>query len=458
MERSLGDWLVSHGGAIGLRTVNNPVNPARFEATALLAQLEDCGSPPVRFSDSTDLCGRETGIGLVFNAYGSRKSIASVVGIESADWSGLLDAFATKATRLKETVTVGDAPIHANVRIGAEADLTTLPWIRHVDGEGGLYFTPILVSRALGQKRSNLSWNRAMYLDERHMGVHISPRQLWAFQRDAEKSGEDLPVAAVLGHHPAFNLAAAALTPVTVDEYHVAGALIGEGVRVVDAVSFGDALPVPAEAEIVIEGRLLARRRAVEGPFGEYMRYLGPQKLSHVFEVDAICWRDDPHVLGVFAGHRDHLNAHIGIHASYLAAARAAVPQVRDVAWFDGGGPTTVVVSMAKSAEGQPMRAAMAIMAVSNVIKQVIVADPDIDIRDARQVMFAVSTRVRASEDLVVVPGLQANLLDPSQTGFERASGIVIDATWPLGGIAPEIVHVPEEALAEFPLARFNIS
>jgi 2,5-furandicarboxylate decarboxylase 1 len=296
-----------------------------------------------------------------------------------------------------------------------------------------------------------------MFLDERHIGVHISPKDLWRFHRASEAEGKPLPMALVLGHHPAFNLAAAALTAMATDEYHVAGALLGGSLQVAPSVSFGDDLLIPAQAELIVEGRLLAGKRVVEGPFGEYMRYLGPQKLSHVFEADAITSRPSPIILEIFAGHQDHLNAHISIHASLLAAARAAVPQVVDVGWFKGGGPTTAVVALRKSADGQPVRAAMALLAAGNLIKQVIVVDQDIDVFDAQEVMWAISTRVRAGDDLTILKGLQGSLLDPSHPGFGTTTGFVIDATWPVAQPRPPIARVPQESIDRFPLARYTI-
>jgi 2,5-furandicarboxylate decarboxylase 1 len=208
---------------------------------------------------------------------------------------------------------------------------------------------------------------------------------------------------------------------------------------------------------MIIEGRLIAAHRVVEGPFGEYMRYLGPQKLSHLFEADAITYRPDPIVLEIFAGHRDHLNAHVSIHASLLAAARTAVPQVTRVGWFQGGGPTTAVVGLDKSADGQPMRAAMAILSAGNLIKQVIVVDDDIDVFDAQSVMWAISTRVRSDEDVTMLKGLQGSVLDPSHPGFGTTTGFVIDATWRIGQPRPPVARVPADAVSRFPLDRYTL-
>jgi 2,5-furandicarboxylate decarboxylase 1 len=194
----------------------------------------------------------------------------------------------------------------------------------------------------------------------------------------------------------------------------------------------------------------------VEGPFGEYLLYVGPQKLSQVLEVDALSWRRNATVVEIFTSHIDHLNAHVAIESSIFQKVRAAIPQVVGISWFRGGGPTTLVISVAKSSEGQPMRAALAAMAASNIIKQVIVVDDDVDIENSHDVLWAVSTRSRADEDITILHNLQGNLLDPSQTGNGKTSGFVIDATKPLGMPFPAVAKVPDSALVEYPMSSFS--
>lgn len=456
--QGLQEWLATNGPRVGLLRIDDEVDPSAFEATAILHQLETrSGAPPVLFSAVRALDGSRSPFSLLFNTYASVRSLGAVLDIQGESWTELLEGYAEMVERARPTERTPEVPVQEHRVVGEEVDVQILPWTRHVQMDGGPSFTPIIVSRALGKPRTNLSWNRAMYLDPRHIAVHISPRQLWGFQRDAEEERQDLPVVLVLGHHPAFNLAAAALTPLETDELHVAGALMRAPVAVAPSLAYGEALLIPSHAEVVVEGRLLARRRAVEGPFGEYMRYVGPQKLSHVMEVDAMSWRSDAIVSEIFAGYADHLNAHLSIHASYLTAARRAVPQVEGVAWFQGGGPTTAIISMRKSAEGQPARAAMAVLAASNIVKQVIVVDPDIDIYDSQHVMWAVSSRVRAAEDITILNNLQGNLLDPSQQGYGRASGFIIDATWPLGSTPPPSAVVPSDIVAKHPLEHYTI-
>jgi 2,5-furandicarboxylate decarboxylase 1 len=456
MSISLRSWL--DNPQVGVRMVEDLVDPASFEATAILEQLEMAGAPPpVLFPNARALDGSHGTFKLMFNAYGRLGSVAAALGSEAGSWPELLQHYVKRARALKEPVRVDKAPVHANVVSGKDLDLRILPWTRHVAGEGGEYFTAITVARDPKGTRHNLSWNRAMYLDPTHVGVHISPKDLWSFHRTVEGDGKPLRLALVLGHHPAFNLSAAAAAPAAMDEMHLAGALLGEPLRVAPSVSYGEELMVPADAEVIIEGRLLPGVRAVEGPFGEYMRYLGPQKLTHVFEADALTWRDKPTIVEIFTCHLDHLNAHISLEASLLEKAQASVPQVTGVSWLRGGGPTTLVISMRKTAEGQPMRAAMAAMATQNILKQVIVVDDDIDIEDTNKVMWAVSTRMRCDTGINLLHNLQGITLDPSGSGYDPTSGFIMDATWPLRRPYPPTGRVEDSVLARFPLSRYRI-
>jgi 2,5-furandicarboxylate decarboxylase 1 len=450
----LRDWLEK----VHLKVVEDLVDPAAYEATAILEQMELAGTPPpVKFPRVRSLDGSTGTFGLLFNAYASLDSVAAALGSEAKSWPAIHQDYVKRVRTLKEPVQVEKAPVQAHAVMGNKVDLKILPWARHVAGEGGDYFTPITVARDPNGSRYNLSWNRAMFLDERHIGVHISPKDLWRFHRTSEAEGKPLPMALVLGHHPAFSLAAAAAAPATLDELHLAGALLGEPVRMVRSRSYGSALMVPADAEVIVEGRLLPGVRAVEGPFGEYMRYLGPQKLTHVLEVDAITWRDGATILEIFTCHLDHLNAHISLEASLLEKAQASVPQVTGVSWLRGGGPTTLIISMRKTAEGQPMRAAMAAMAAQNILKQVIVVDDDIDIENSNQVLWAVSTRMRCDSGINLLHNLQGITLDPSGTGYDTTAGFIMDATWPLRRPHPPVGKVDDAVLARFPLSRYRI-
>ena len=349
-----------------------------------------------------------------------------------------------------------EAPLMDLVWQGGAVDLTKLPIPRMNDMDGGPYLTPAIAARDPENGRYNLSWNRAMFIDKNHMGLWMSPRHLWGIFSRAEAAGKNLPIAIVAGHHPAFFLSGAALTKLDKDEYETAGGILGESLRVIPSVSYGKELMIPADAEIVIEGEIVADRRTIEGPFGEFTQYTGPQRLSWLVEVKAVCARKDGIILNIFGGHQENLYAHLPIQADIFASLKAIVPSVKDVSWIESGGPMNLIIQLDKKVEGEPLRAAMAAMSLSNFIKHVTVVDKDIDIGNLKQVMWAVSTRVQADRDVNIVKNIQGQVLDPSINEEISGSGMIIDATKPVGAPLAVKAQPPEEMVRKINIADYT--
>jgi UbiD family decarboxylase len=293
------------------------------------------------------------------------------------------------------------------------------------------------------------------YLDRKHLALYMSPRHLWSYFAAAEKRDEPLPIVVVLGHHPAFHLTGAMLNPLHMDEYEATGGVLGEGLEVTPSETWGDRFLVPAQSEIVIEGCVLPAKRCVEGPFGEFTGYTGPQRLSWVVEIDAISMRESPILIDIFPCQTEHMNAHLPIEASIYERAKDAVPGVVKTCWVGSGGPFNLILSLKKRTEGEPMRAAMAAMSASNFIKHVIVVDDDIDPEDKTQVMWALASRVQADTDITILKNLQGQVLDPSLEHEIKTSGMIIDATKPLDRPFPRPGVVPAEVRARIRLSDY---
>jgi 2,5-furandicarboxylate decarboxylase 1 len=177
--------------------------------------------------------------------------------------------------------------------IGEQADLARLPIPRHFAHDAGAYITAGMVAaRDPDSGVNNLSYARLQVKDGRKLGASLHSRQhLWEYQRRAELAGKDLPVAVVIGAHPAVMLAVAAKLGIDQDEYELAGALLGQPLRVCPAKTVD--VQVPADAEIVIEGHILANTRQPEGPFDEYTGYMTGRSTNNVMTVSAISMRRD---------------------------------------------------------------------------------------------------------------------------------------------------------------------
>jgi len=439
--------------------VKKGVDPDQFEATAVMDKLESTGrTPAVLFESPKALSRNNYGFKLLMNTFGTFSKMAMAFDLPpDTPRIQLMQEILERQDREKEMTILSprDAPVNENQVNGDDLDLNIFPMVRHVDMDGDRYFTPIVVSKNLVTGRYNISWNRMMYLDPRHLGIYMSPRHLWSYFRESEEAGKNLPIAVVLGHHPAFHMTGALLTPLDRDEYKVAGSFLDDDIRVTPSLSYGEELYVPADAEIVIEGEIVAGQRTVEGPFGEYTGYSGPQRVSWLFEAKALNFRSDGIIIDIFPCKTEHLNAHLPIEASLLRTIRGAVPNVTDTRWVDSGGPLTIIIQMKKKVEGEPMRAANAAFSASNFIKIAIVVDEDIDLDNPKDVMWAVSTRVQPESDVQIMKNLQGHVLDPSLRSEIRGSGMIIDATKPVDRPFPVKGGVPEDVLSKISLKDY---
>ena len=460
MPKDLRTWLKDLADRIPgepLR-VSKAVTPSSFEVASILQQLEEKGDlRAVLFEKVTSIKGKPTDFRLLSHTFTTPQKMAVSLGANDTTRVGLFEKILDLSRQQKKVqmISPAEAPVKEIVIPEESLDLADLPIMRHNFHDGGPYLTPVVVARPSGAERHNTSWNRMMYIDSHHLAIYMSPRHLWMYFQEAEAAGRSLPVAVVLGHHVAFMLSASALAPLDEDEYELAGGFLGEPLRVVPSEVYGKELLVPADAEVVIEGEILPQRRSIEGPFGEFTGYIGPQRLSWLFRARAITHRSHPIVHCAFAAHLDHLYAHLPIEASIFQRVRQAVAGVKDMTWLDSGGPFHLVISMKKRTEGEPMRAAMAALSASNFIKHVIVVDEDVDPANAREVMWAVATCCQADSSITLLNNIQGHVLDPSLRQDIKGSGLVIDATRPADRPFPPRSGLPPEILQKFRLQDY---
>jgi 2,5-furandicarboxylate decarboxylase 1 len=461
MSRDLRTWLdeVKEQFPEELLTTAEQVNPGNYEASALLECFErQLRYPAVLFENVCDLTGAATPFRLLMNVFATTPKIGISLGAKRPVRREIMDEYMERqaSTRDVAAISRADAPAKEVVWTGDTLDLRKLPIPRINEMDGGPYLTPIIVARHPQTGRYNVSWNRCMLIDRNHLGIWMSPRHLWSQFMLGEEMERSMPIAIVLGHHPAFFLVGAGLTKMDQDEYRVAGGVMGEPVRVTGSEMWGGELLVPADSEIILEGEIVADRRSIEGPFGEFTGYTGPQRLSWLVEVKALTARKDGIILNTFGGHRDNLCAHYPIQADIFTNLRTTLPNVVDMSWVDAdAGCLNMVISMQKKTEGEPMRAAMMAFAQSNFIKHVIVVDEDIDPGNMKQVMWAVATRVQAERDVNVLKGMQGQVLDPSLEHEIRGSGMVIDATKPSGQTYQVRAQPPENVVAAMDLKKY---
>jgi 2,5-furandicarboxylate decarboxylase 1 len=432
--------------------IDRPVNP-KFGVTAVLQHLEDAGRYPlVLFTNVSDLAGNP-GRQVVSNLFADRRFAALAMGLPlEASEAALALEFADRvATPMPvEVVSAEDAPVKEVVRLDTDADLRQLPVVTHHEEDGGPYLTQPVISRDPDDGTHNVAFHRLMVRGSRETGIYMAPFHTMDNYVKDESLGQPCPIAAVLGHHPTLSMAAATRVPKDVSELEIAGSLARRPLRMVASETWGEDFLVPADAEIVVEGKILPVVRQDEGPFGEWTGFLGPARLRPVVMVTAITHRRDPILVTNFVGHRDLSNLQgLSWEADVLRRARDAVPSVTAVhAPVSGRSGFHFYISMKKNHDGEPRTAAYAVLGLGYP-KMVVVVDDDVDVFSDAQVLEAIATRVQASRDVEIVRGLKGSTLDPSTYGSAVHDALIIDATIPLDEEFPPRLRVPPEEVAK---------
>jgi 2,5-furandicarboxylate decarboxylase 1 len=433
--RTLRDWLDHLAARDRLAVIRDGV-PLRFDLAAIAKRLD---------GHRATVFPRPGGhhVPVVSGLVSNRAWMADAMGVEPHE---VLARFQEAALNPLPWREVSTAP--AQEVIHRQVDLSALlPLPIHNEHDSGPYITAgLLIVRNPRTGVQNVSIHRCQLSGPNRLGVLLLPRHANMFFDMAEQSGSVLPMAIVVGIDPLTLLASQAIAPLDTDELAIAGALHGRPLSVVKCVS--NELRVPAEAEIVLEGRLLPQVREEEGPFGEFPQYYGERAKRHVMEIDVVTHRRDPIFHTIVGGGLEHLLlGAIPREATLLAHLQRSFPNVRDVHLSLGGVCRYhLYVQIAKRQEGEAKNVMLGAFAGHYDVKQVIVVDDDVDIHDPAEVEWAVATRFQADRDLVVIQESQGSKLDPStRNGVGAKMGL--DATKPLD--APEMtfkrIRVPGE-------------
>jgi UbiD family decarboxylase len=396
-----------------------------FETTAYVLELERTDrSPLVIFENLEGYAGL-----LVQNVFGSRERIARILGTKIDQ---LHETWTERTEKLIQPVWVDEGPVHDIVATSG-FDVQTFPIPKHFLDDAGRYVTSgVCVARDPDTGVMNLAFARMQVKGPDKLGISVHSRgHLWDYLRRSEEAGKDLELAVVLGAHPFVMLASGSRAPMEVDEYEIAGALAEEAVELVQCKTID--VGVPASAEIVFEGRILAGAREDEGPFGEYAGYSTSRSTRNVVRLSAVTHRRDPVYFNVTPGlSSEHLLLdRVQKESTLLAKLRNVISDVVAVYYPKSGTLFHCYVSIDKKLEGQPQQVGALVIGLDQYVKLVIVVDKDIDVTREEEVLWALATRFQADRDLNVIRRGLTNVLDPSSTDGMSAK-MILDATAPL--------------------------
>src|SRR5436309_1411647 len=286
------------------------------------------------------------------------------------------------------------------------------------------------------------------YPSWRAAGALVSTRKRLALamgcsEADIARRFEDgirrpVEIAVAVGVHPYEMLAASYKAPIDVDEYAIAGGLHGAPVDLVRCRTVD--LEVPADAELVLEGELLPIGwTADEGPFGEFSHITGDVKWNPIFRVKCITHRRDPiFYMLQMPWENDWLAAPV-IEAAGLQALRIASVEPVAIRAPVGGCCYWTLIASIRKRPGEGKNALLALLSVAEV-KLAIVTDDDINIYDPDELDWAMTFRIQADHDVLIIPGARGKHIDPSVRAWSLGKGglpttakLGIDATIPEG-------------------------
>ncbi len=287
-----------------------------------------------------------------------------------------------------------------------------LPVLFHTAEDAGRFITAgVVIVRDPETGVYNASYHRLQLLGRNRTAVKLDyGRHLRAAFERAQRMNVPLPVVVCIGADLALQYTAATMgsqMPEHADELAAAGGFGGRALPVVKAIT--QDLLVPADAEIVLEGRILPDETTREDPFGEFVGYLSPEGDAPILEVTAVTHRDRPiyQVINGYSFETTMLRKYV-LEASLLKVLQAAVPIVIDAEMTAGGlHRFHAVLQVRKSSpqhEGLQRNAILAAFGALKDLDLVIAVDDDIDIRNPHDVEYALATRMEASRDLFIVP------------------------------------------------------
>ncbi len=461
---SLRDFMDRLEAEQRLVRVKHPVS-THLEMTEIQTRLLAERGPAVLFENVVGQDGAPSGMPVLVNLFGSVERVAwgmdrtpeelrevgeTLAFLRQPEPPGGFKEAVGMLPLLKTVMamrprSVGQAPCQEIVLQGDEIDLGKLPIQSCWPGEPAPLITwPLIVTQGPNPKGDKTdAFNLGIYRMQvtgkdttlmrwlKHRGGAQHYRK-WKNERP-----DPLPAAAVLGADPGTILAAVTPVPDTLSEYQFAGLLRGKKVELTDCRTVP--LKVPAEAEIVLEGHVMLDEFGDEGPYGDHTGYYNAVEQFPVFKISAITMRRKPIYLSTFTGRPPDEPSILGeaLNEVFIPLLQQQFPEILDF-WLppEGCSYRIAVISMKKAYPGHAKRVMMGAWSYLRQFmytKWLIVVDDDIDARDWKDVMWAMSTRMDPARDITVIENTPIDYLDFASPESGLGSKIGLDATnkWP---------------------------
>ena len=454
--KDLRDFLAKLESQGELKRITTEIDP-HLEMTEICDRVLKAGGPAILFENP-----KGHNIPVLGNLFGTPRRVAMGMGQESVSAlrevgellaalkepeppKGLKDAW-DKFPVLKQVLNmapkvVSSAPCQEIVWEGKDVDLGRLPIQTCWPGDAGPLITwGLTVTRGPHKVRQNLGIYRQQVIAPNKIIMRWLAHRGGALDfRDfcLTNPGQPYPVAVALGADPATILGAVTPVPDSLSEYQFSGLLRGAKTEIISCLSHD--LQVPASAEIVLEGFIQAGETALEGPFGDHTGYYNEQETFPVFTIERITMRRNPIFHSTYTGKPPDEPAILGVALNevFVPLLRKQFPEITDFYLPpEGCSYRMAVVSMKKQYAGHAKRVMFGIWSFLRQFmytKFIIVTDDDVNIRDWKEVIWAVTTRVDPARDTLIVENTPIDYLDFASPVSGLGGKMGLDATnkWP---------------------------
>jgi 4-hydroxy-3-polyprenylbenzoate decarboxylase len=454
--KDLRDFIAQLESMGELKRVSAPVSP-NLEMTEVCDRVLRAGGPAVLFENPA---GHDMPV--LANLFGTPKRVALGMGEESTDAlrevgkllaflkepeppKGLKDAW-EKFPVFKQVLNmapkeVSSAPCQEVAWEGKDVDLSKLPIQTCWPGDAAPLLTwGLVITKGPRKARQNLGIYRQQVIGPNKLIMRWLAHRGGAldFRDHCEANpGQPFPLAVAIGADPATILGAVTPVPDSLSEYQFAGLLRGSKTEV--AKCLGSDLQVPAGAEIVLEGVIHPNETALEGPFGDHTGYYNEQETFPVFTVERITMRRNPIYHSTYTGKPPDEPAVLGLALNevFVPLLQKQYPEIVDFYLPpEGCSYRMAVVSIKKQYPGHAKRVMFGVWSFLRQFmytKFILVTDDDVDVRDWKEVMWALTTRVDPARDTLLVENTPIDYLDFASPVSGLGSKMGIDATnkWP---------------------------
>jgi len=319
--------------------------------------------------------------------------------------------------------------VSKNFDFSQDADLEKLPVPTYYKKDGGAYITAgVIIAKDPETGVRNASIHRMLVKDKDSLGVRIVPRNLYTYYKKAEEMDEPLEVAIAIGMNPATLLASCTSISITADELEVANAFHNGEMKLIKCDKVD--LEVP-NCEIILEGSILPHERDSEGPFVDLTDTYDVVRQEPVIKIEKMHYKQNPLYHAIMpAGNEHKLLQGLPQEPRIYKAVQNTVPTVQNVVLTEGGCCWLhAAVSIKKQTPGDGKNVIMAALAAHPSLKHCVVVDEDVNIFDTDDLEYAIATRVKADEDILIVPGARGSSLDPRATPDGTTTKVGVDAT-----------------------------